>query len=107
MQAELISDLSSIHSVWQILLVCEDQKKSVSEFVLVQHSLQLFASLDDTVTIIAIDDEDDALSILEVMPPQRPDLVLTTYIPHCELNVLILDCLNVEAFTIRGQYVIS
>ena len=31
------------------------------------------------------------------MPPQRPNLVLTTDIPHIELDVLIGDTLDVEA----------
>lgn len=33
----------------------------------------------------------------KVMSPQRPDLVLPTHIPHIELNVLVSDCLDVEA----------
>lgn len=32
------------------------------------------------------------------MPPQGADLVLSTDIPHGELNVLVLDGLDVEAF---------
>ena len=31
------------------------------------------------------------------MSPQGPDLVLTTHVPHCEADVLVLDCLHVEA----------
>jgi hypothetical protein len=31
------------------------------------------------------------------MPPERSDLVLTADIPHSELDVLVLDCLNIEA----------
>ena len=31
------------------------------------------------------------------MPPQRTDLVLTTDIPHGELDVLVLNSLDVEA----------
>ena len=82
----------------QILLVGEDQQNGVSQLVLVQHALQLLAGLDDTVTIVAVNDEDDALGVLEVMSPQRSDLVLTTDIPHGELDVLVLDGLNVEAW---------
>lgn len=32
------------------------------------------------------------------MPPERADLVLTTDIPNCELNILVLDSLDVEAY---------
>ena len=95
-QSELVCDLCGVHCVWQILLVGKDQEESVAELVLVQHALQLLASLDDTITIVAVDDEDDTLSVLEVMPPQRSDLVLSTDIPHGELNVLVFDRLDVE-----------
>jgi hypothetical protein len=39
---------------------------------------------------------DHNLGVLEVMPPQRTDLVLTTDIPHGERDVLVLDGLDVE-----------
>lgn len=68
----------------QILLVGEDQEVGVPELVLVQHALQLLTGLDDTIAIVAVDDEDDTLCVLEVVPPQRSDLVLTTDIPHGE-----------------------
>lgn len=96
-QAKLIGDLSRIHGVGQILLVGEDQQQRIPELVLVQHPLQLLTGLDDTVTIVAVDDEDDTLGVLEVMPPQRSDLVLSTHVPHGELDVLVLDRLDVEA----------
>jgi len=90
----------------QILLVGEDKKNGVPELILVEHALELLASLDDTVTIVAVDDEDDTLGVLEVMPPQRSDLVLTTDIPHGELDVLVLDSLDVEA-CMRGSKAVS
>lgn len=80
----------------QILLVGEHQEESVSQLVLVEHSLELLAGLDNTVAIVAVDDEDDTLGVLEVMPPERTDLVLTADIPHGELDVLVLDSLDVE-----------
>jgi len=80
----------------KILLVGKDQEESISQLVLVEHALQLLAGLDDTVTIVAVDDEDDTLGVLEVMSPERTDLVLTADIPDGELNVLVLDSLDVE-----------
>lgn len=82
----------------KILLVGEDQENGVSELVLVEHALEFLSGLDDTVAIVGVDNEDDALGVLEVVPPQRSDLVLTTDIPHGELNVLVLDGLDVEAW---------
>lgn len=82
---------------WQILLVGEDQKERIPKLILVQHSLQFLTSLDNTVTIVAVDDENDTLGVLEVMSPQRSNLVLTTNIPYGELDVLVFDGLDVEA----------
>ena len=73
-----------------------NQEQRVPQLVLVQHPLQLLARLDNTVAVIAVDDEDDALGVLEVMPPQRPNLVLPSDIPHGELDVLVFDRLDVE-----------
>ena len=97
MQAKLVSDLSGVHGVGQILLVGEDKEKSITELVLVEHALELLTGLDDTVAIVGVDDEDDTLGVLEVMSPERTDLVLSTDIPHGELDVLVLDSLDVEA----------
>lgn len=80
----------------QILLVGEDQEKSVAKFIFVQHSLQLFSCLDYTVSVVGVHHEDNALSVLEVVSPEWSDLVLTTHIPHGKLNVLVLNCLHVE-----------
>ena len=80
----------------QILLVGKDKEKGISEFILIQHTLKLLTSFDYTITIVAVDDEDDTLGVLEVMSPQRTNLVLTTDIPDGELNVLVFDSLDVE-----------
>ncbi|KAI7498797.1 ADP-ribosylation [Hortaea werneckii] len=90
-ETQLVRNLGRVHRVRQILLVGEDQQERISQLVLVQHALQLFAGLNDTVTVIAVDDEDDTLGVLEVVPPQRSDLVLSTNIPDRELDVLVLD----------------
>lgn len=55
------------------------------------------------------------LRVDKVMSPQRSDLVLSTDIPNCEIDVLVLDCLHVESFekdleqfrqTFRPKYVV-
>jgi hypothetical protein len=96
-QAKLVGDLGCVHGVGQILLVGEDEEESVTELVLVEHALELLTGLDNTVAIVGVDDENDTLGVLEVMSPERADLVLSTDIPHGELNVLVLDSLDVEA----------
>ena len=90
------SVFASDEAYGQILLVGEDEEKSVPQLVLVQHALELLTRFNNTVAIVAVDDEDDTLGVLEVMPPQRTDLVLTADVPHGELDVLVLDSLDVE-----------
>lgn len=96
MQAQLIRDLSGVHRIRQILLVREHEQQRIPQLVLVQHPLQLLAGLDDTVAIVAVDDEDDALGVLEVVSPERADLVLPAHVPDGELDVLVLDCFDIE-----------
>lgn len=85
------------------MLVGEHQEKGVTEFILVQHALQLLTGLDDTVTVIAVDNENDTLGVLEVVSPERTDLVLTTDVPDGELNVLVFDGLDVETCTAQNN----
>lgn len=81
----------------QILFVRKDKQQSITKLIFVEHSLEFFPSLDNTVTVIAVNNENDTLSVLEIMSPERSDLVLPTNIPDCELNVLVFYSLNVEA----------
>ena len=48
--------------------------------------------------VIAVDHEDEALSVLEVMSPQGSDFVLTTHVPDGETDVLVFNSLDVEPF---------
>ena len=98
MEISLVAQYSpEVFSYRQILLVGKHQEKCITQLILVQHSLELFTSLNDTVTIVAVNDEDDALGVLEIMPPQRSDLVLPTDIPYCELDILVLYSLDIKA----------
>ena len=36
------------------------------------------------------------LCVLEVVPPQWPDLVLATHIPHCEAYILVFHCFYIK-----------
>ena len=66
METKLVSDFSSIHGVRKILLVGEHQEQSVAKLILVQHPLQLLTRFRHTITVVRVDDEDDALGVLEV-----------------------------------------
>jgi len=96
-KTKLVGDFGSVHGVRKILFVGKDKEKCVTELIFVEHSLEFLTCLHNTISVIGVDDKDDALGVLEVMPPQRPNLVLTANIPHCELDVLVFNGFNVEA----------
>lgn len=122
-QAELVRDLGSVHRVGQILLVGEDEQQGIAQLVLVEHALKLLARLGHTLAVVGVDDEDDAVGVLEVckvgerlgsatmhagrssegkqvqltVPPEGSDLVLSSDVPHGERDVLVFDGLDVEA----------
>jgi len=96
-QTQLVCNLSDGHGIRKILLVGKDEQQGVPEFILIEHALELLAGLGHTVAIVAVNDEDNTLGVLEVVPPKGADLVLTTDIPDGELDVAVLDSLNVKA----------
>lgn len=65
-ETELIGDLSGVHGVGKILLVGENEEESIAQFVLVQHPLELLTSFGHTLSIVRVNDEDDALGVLEI-----------------------------------------
>jgi len=66
MKSELIGDLCGVHRVGQILFVGENKEESITELILVQHPLELFTGLRHTLTIVGVNNENDALGVLEV-----------------------------------------
>ncbi len=126
-KSELVSNLRRIHSIWQILyndrhlikkisskfkslwvdvflfaicylFVGKYKQDSVAKFVFLEHTMQFVTCLPHTFTIIAVNDEDETLCILEIVAPQRSNLVLTADVPHSEADVLVLDGFNVESW---------
>jgi hypothetical protein len=65
-QAELVRNLGGVHGVGQVLLVGKHEQQRVAQLVLVEHALQLLARLRHTLPVVGVDDEDDALRVLEV-----------------------------------------
>lgn len=61
------------------------------------HVLQLFLRFADALAVVRVDDKDQTLRVLEVVAPQRPNLVLAADIPYGEADVLVLDRFDVEA----------
>ena len=78
-QPEAVGDLGRVHRVGQVLLVGEHQERGVAELVLVEHAVQLVAGLAHAVAVVGVDDEDEALRVLEVVAPERADLFLSFF----------------------------
>jgi hypothetical protein len=104
------------------LLVGKDKEEGIAEFILIEHPLQFLPCLRDTFPIVRVYDENDTLGVLEVcrkkrhysvenaseypneelaMPPERADLVLPSYVPDGERNVLVFDRLDVKTLIER------
>jgi hypothetical protein len=101
MEAQLLSHLSGAHGVGEILLVGEHEEDRVPELILVEHTVQLVTSSVDTITIVGVDHEDQALGVLVIVSPEGSNLVLPPDIPHGKANILVFDSLDVEAYTTR------
>jgi hypothetical protein len=43
---------------------------------------------------------DQSISVVEVVPPQGPELLLATNIPHGEHYILVLNLLNIETYNV-------
>jgi len=74
-KAELLRQIRARHGVGQILFVGEDEEDGVPQFVLPEHFVQLVFGLVDSFPIVAVDDEDESLRVLKVVPPQGSDFV--------------------------------
>merc|ERR1712216_544378 len=97
MQAKLVHHLGRSHGIRQILLVRKHKDHGIAHLILLQDLCEFFACILDTVTVIAINYKDQALSICVIVPPQLTDLVLAADIPDIEVNVLVLNGLDIEA----------
>ena len=97
MEAKLIRDLGACECAWQVLLVGEDEEHGVAQLWLGEHLVELLAVVFNTLSIIGVDDEDEALGVVVVVSPETSELVLTTDIPHFEADLLVLNRLNVKA----------
>ena len=70
-------------------------------------SRERWVGVIDTVAIVRVHHEDQALRVLVVVAPQRTDLVLTTDIPNRERDVLVFDSFHVETCGEQRQRVVE
>jgi hypothetical protein len=65
------------HVDFQLSLTNKPSRRDTQEMAgshLIQHAVQLIPSFSNSLSIITVHDENQTLSILEVMPPERADL---------------------------------
>ena len=96
-QSELVGHFCGTHSVGEILLVGKDEEHGVAQFVFVEHTVQFVAGGVDTVRVVRVYDKDETLGVLVIVAPEGADLVLTTHIPDCKGNVLVLYGFHVKS----------
>jgi len=69
--------LSRRQSIQQVLLVRHDQQWHMAQLLLIQQLLQLDASLLHPPAISGVDDVDQGIGLVIVVPPVRPDRLLS------------------------------
>ena len=92
-----VLDLSWGQSTSNILLVAEHHERGTGELLLEEQSLQLDLAVMEAKAITGIDHPDEAVRMLEVVAPIRPDRGLAAHIPKVQLEVVVLDGLDLEA----------
>jgi len=73
-KTKLVGNFADTHGIRKILLVGEHKEDSFTKFIFTQHFLQLLIRFRYTLTIVAVNDENQTLSILEVMAQKRTNL---------------------------------
>ena len=95
-KSQLLHHFGHAHHA-HVLFVGEHQQYCILELILSEHLLELLSSYLDSFFIRGVDNVDEGLSVLVVVFPELPNLVLASHIPHSELDLLEFDGLDVEA----------
>ena len=83
--------------VGEILFVGVDEESGILEVVVAEGVFEFSSSFLDTGAVGAVDNVDDAVSVLVVVAPERTEASLTTDVETLELEVLVFDSVDVEA----------
>ena len=81
----------------QILLVREHKQQTVLHLPIAQYTVELLLGLVYALPVLTVDDEHEALRAGVVVPPEGPNLVLSSDIPDVELDVLVCDGFDIES----------
>jgi hypothetical protein len=95
-ETQLLGDFRNTHHA-HILLVGQDQEHGVLELIFWEHLLKLLSGNLNSFLIWGVDDVDERLGVLVVMLPELSDLILSSDVPHCELDFLEFNSLNVKS----------
>lgn len=95
-ETQFVGDFGGVHGIRKILFVGKDKEDGVSEFILVQHPVELLPRLANSLSIVAIDHKDQSLGVGEIVSPERTDLVLTADVPNREGDVFVFYSFDVE-----------
>lgn len=95
-EAQLLAQQVIPRTSWQILLVGKHKQQAVLHFTVAQYTVQLLLRFVNSFPVLAVNDEHEALCSGIVVPPEGPNLVLSSDVPHVELDVLICHRLHVE-----------
>lgn len=80
-----------------VLLIRKNKQQRILHLPILYYARELRSRLVHPLAVARVDHEDQPLRPGEVVPPQRPDLVLPAHVPHVELCVLVGHRLDVEA----------
>jgi len=56
------------------------------------------------IAVERVDDVDEAVCVVEVVAPQRPQLFLSAHVPHCEYHIFVLYLLHIKTCAWRGGW---
>lgn len=97
-QAQSLSDLQLIHGIGQILFVGEDEHWSSTEFLLLEHQIELLLGDLEALAVGRVDYEDHGVGVLVIAPPVWTKPGLTTEIPDLQFKIIEGDGLDIEAY---------
>jgi hypothetical protein len=83
-------------TAWVILLVCKDENDTISHIGVVQCAMKLCFCLFDAVTILGVDDKQEAIIVSVIMFPQRPKTFQAADVPPSETIHPVVDLFDVE-----------
>jgi len=89
--------LGDRHRIGQVLLVRVDQDRNTVHTLIGDDHIEGLPALLNAVGIVAVNNIDESLGVLEVVGPEVAQLELTADVPGLELDVLVLKGFHVEA----------